>query len=235
MISLSFLNSWSKTCGSHGWILVWMNFESRMWVTKTGCEWPKLKTRFICFQNSKTEFQWQVGKLDVIVGPKSQALSHPTGHSLFFSFFLSSLLFLLSLFFFICSSFCSSSKQKSHTHRPLTLVTHTGHLHTSHSHADPSREIIGSDLRSHAEKLHQVLVLLIVAIVLVLRSSWSVKIVIHDNVGSPLETIRSRSSFFDREALLSAWGTALLEACLWFGSFFFFLKFFYYNFMVYHK
>ena len=34
-----------------------------------GCEWPKLKTSFTYFQNSKTEFQWQVGKLDEIVGP----------------------------------------------------------------------------------------------------------------------------------------------------------------------
>ena len=57
--------------------------------------------------------------------PKASALSHPTDHSLFsfylfLSFFLSSLLFFLSLFFFICSSFCFSSEQKAHTHRPLT-------------------------------------------------------------------------------------------------------------------
>ena len=130
------------------------------------------------------------------MGPKSQ--SHPTGQSLFsffllffFFFSLSSPLFFLSLFFFICSS----SEQKAHTHRPLTCMTFfllssdsTFFLFflfcsypTGHSHADPSREVIGVNLRSHIEKLHHALVLLIATIVLVLRSCQSVEIGIHSN------------------------------------------------------
>ena len=35
-----------------------------------------MKTGFTRFQNSKTEFQWQVGKLDEIVVPFTSALSH---------------------------------------------------------------------------------------------------------------------------------------------------------------
>ena len=45
-------------------------------LSKMDDEWPKLKTGFTCFQNSKTEFQWQVGKLDEIVVPFTSALSH---------------------------------------------------------------------------------------------------------------------------------------------------------------
>ena len=120
------------------------------------------------------------------MGPKSQALSHPTGHSFSLS---------LSLFFFICSSLCSSSEQKAHTHRPLTrtaffLLSSNSAFFLfflfcsypiGHSHADPSRENIGVDLQSHVEKLHHELVLLIAAIVLVLRSGRSVEIGIHSN------------------------------------------------------
>ena len=36
-----------------------------------------MKTGFTRFQNSKTEFQWQVGKLDEVVGAFANALSHP--------------------------------------------------------------------------------------------------------------------------------------------------------------
>ena len=69
----------------------------------------------------------------------------------------------------------------------LPLVTHTP------THTNPSREIIGVDLRSHAKKLHHVLVLLIVAIVLILRSSRNVEIGIHNNGGSLLEMIGNDS------------------------------------------
>ena len=78
---------------------------------------------------------------------------------LFFLFFLSFLLFFLSLFFFISSSFCFLPIQYSFIFVLLPLVTHTS------THADPSREIIGVNLRSHTEKLHHALVLLIAAIV----------------------------------------------------------------------
>ena len=144
--------------------------------------------------------------------------------SLFFFFFpLSSLLFFLSfslllyLFFFVFF-FGAKSSYSPTTH---TGHSHAGHSHADHSHADPSREIIGINLRSHVEKLHHALVLLIVAIVLVLRSGRSIEIGIHSNDGSYLETIRSGSSFFDLEALLSALGTAPLEACFLFGSYLF--------------
>ena len=36
-----------------------------------------MKTGFTRFQNSKTEFQWQVGKLDEVMGAFANALSHP--------------------------------------------------------------------------------------------------------------------------------------------------------------
>ena len=172
------------------------------WVLSHGCEWPKLKTGFTCFQNSKTEFQWQVGKLDEIVGPKVRHCHIPPitlSFLFFFSFFLYSLLIFLSLFLCIYSSFCSSSEQKAHTHRPLTWsltrrptpVTHTPT--TQCRHANPSREIIDVDLWSHAEKIHHAIILLIAAIVLVLRSGCSVEIGIHSNGGSPLETIGNDS------------------------------------------
>ena len=129
------------------------------------------------------------------MGPKSQ--SHPTGHSLFsfflfffsFLFSLSSPLFFLSLFFFICSS----SEQKAHTHQPLTriaffllssdlvffvLLPPVTHMLT---HAHPSREIIDVDLQSHTERLHHAFILLLVAIVLILQSGRSVKIGIQSN------------------------------------------------------
>ena len=109
------------------------------------------------------------------------------------------------------------------SYSPTTHIdhSHADDSHADHSHADPSREIIGIDLRSHAEKLHHALVLLIVAIVLDLRSGRSVEIGIHSNNGSSLETIRSGSSFFDLEALLSALGTAPLEARFLSGSYLF--------------
>ena len=165
------------------------------------------------------------------MGPKSQ--SHPTGHTLFsflFLFFLSSPLLFLSPFFFICSSFCSSLEQKVHTHRPLTRtafsfcflpiqcsfcsfffvllppVTHTP------THAHPSREIIGVDLRSHAEKLHHALILLIAAIVLILRFGRSVEISIHNNDLARASN-RHPQQQFDLKALLLGPGTTLLEAC----------------------
>ena len=111
----------------------------------------------------------------------------------FFSFFLffslSSPLFFLSLFFFICSS----SEQKAHTYQPLTriaffllssdlvffvLLPPVTHMLT---HAHPSREIIDIDLQSHTEKLHHTFILLLVAIVLILQSGRSVKIGIHSS------------------------------------------------------
>ena len=45
-------------------------------LSKMDDEWLKLNTGFTCFQNSKTEFQWQVGKLDEVVGLFASALSH---------------------------------------------------------------------------------------------------------------------------------------------------------------
>ena len=155
-----------------------------------------MKTHFSCFHNLYSITQWQFCNIAKIVGPKSQALSHPTGHSLslslsFFFFPLSSLLFFLSfslllyLFFFVFF-FGAKSSYSPTTH---TGHSHAGHSHADHSHADPSREIIGIDLRSHVEKLHHALVLLIVAIVLVLRSGRSIEIGIHSNDGSYLETI----------------------------------------------
>ena len=110
---------------------------------------------------------------------------------LFFLFFLSFLLFFLSLFFFISSSFCFLLIQYSFFFVLLPPVTHTS------THADPSREIIGVNLRSHAEKLHHALVLLIAAIVDIHSflsiwperrnrhpqqwSGWSIEIGIHSN------------------------------------------------------
>ena len=147
-----------------------------------------------------------------IVGPKSQCIvtSHRSLSLFFLSFFfffLSSLLFFLSLFFFICSSFCFSLEQKAHTHRPLTrtaffllsfdsvffLFCSFCSSPTSHSHANPSREIISVDLQSHVEKLHHALILLIATIVLVLRSGWSIENGIYSNSGSLLETIGNDS------------------------------------------
>ena len=80
VISLSFLFSSSKLCGSHRSTLVWISFDHgshHSKLSKMDDEWPKLKIGFTCFQNSKTEFQWQVGKLDEVVGPFASALSHP--------------------------------------------------------------------------------------------------------------------------------------------------------------
>ena len=116
--------------------------------------------------------------------------------------FLSSPLFFLSLFFFIYSFL----ERKAHTHRPLThfllssdsvfflffLFCYFCSSPTSHSHANPSRKIIGVNLWSHAEKLHHALILLIAAIILVLRSGRSIEINIHSNSGSLLETIWSK-------------------------------------------
>ena len=58
--------------------------------------------------------------------PKANALSHPTGHSLFsffffslFFFFKTFLSFSLLLYLF---SFCSSLEKKAHTHWPLTCT-----------------------------------------------------------------------------------------------------------------
>ena len=173
-------------CLDEFWIMVFVTRWFKNWWQSS-----KIKTAETCFQNSKTITQWHVHK------------------PLFF--FSPSPVFFLSLFFFIHSSFFSSSEQKTHTHRSLTctvffllsfdsvffmffLFCSFCSSPTGHSHADPSREIIGVDLWSHAEKLHHVLVLLITAIVLVLRSGRSIEIGIHSNNGSPLEKIQSRSS-----------------------------------------
>ena len=170
------------------------------------------------------------------MGPKSQCTV--TSHrslSLFFFLFLS-LFFFFNFSFFLSSSLSvfflfffrekSSYSLTTHMHRvPFAFfrfsvlfvlfppVTHTP------THADPIRKIIGVDLQSHVEKLHHALVPLLAAIELVLRSSRSVEISIHNNDGSLLETIRSRSSFFDLEALLSALGTTPLEARFFFFFF----------------
>ena len=93
--------------------------------SKKGVIVRESETHFSCFHNLYSITQWQFCNIAKIVGPKSQALSHPTGHSLSLSFFfffpfLLYFSFFLSLFFFIYSSLCSSSKQKAHTHRPLT-------------------------------------------------------------------------------------------------------------------
>ena len=110
----------------------------------------------------------------------------PTTHTLFFLFFL----------------FCSSPTDHSHTDpcRPISLCPSPFPCRKAHIHQyidEKSWEIISVNLRSHAEKLHHALVLLIAAIELVLRSGRSIKIGIHNNGGSPLETIRSGSSYVD--------------------------------------
>ena len=84
-------------------------------------------------------------------------LTSHRSHSLFFLFFLFSFPFYFSLF--LSSSFCFLPIQYSFFFVLLPPVTHTS------THADPSWEIIGVDLRSHSEKLHHALVLLIAAIV----------------------------------------------------------------------
>ena len=84
-------------------------------------------------------------------------LTSHRSHSRFFLFFLFSFPFYFSLF--LSSSFCFLPIQYSFFFVLLPSVTHTS------TPADPSREIIGVDLRSHAEKLHHALVLLIAAIV----------------------------------------------------------------------
>lgn len=60
-------------------------------------KWVIVKTHFSYFQNSYSITQWQVCNIAEIVGPKSQALSHPTCHFFFLFFFSlsSSLSFLL--------------------------------------------------------------------------------------------------------------------------------------------
>ena len=187
-------------CLDEFWIMVFVTRWFKNWWQSS-----KIKTAETCFQNSKTITQWHV-------------------HKPFF-FFPPSPLFFLSLFFFIHSSFFSSSEQKTHTHRSLTctvffllsfnsvffmffLFCSFCSSPTGHSHADPSREIIGVNLRSHAEKLHHVLVLLITAIVLVLWSGRSIEIGIHSNNRSLLEKIQSGSSIVGVEN--SSIGSSLL-------------------------
>ena len=150
---------------------------------------------------------------------------------LHFSFFLS---YSLSILLFVLlqskkliltdhshaqHSFCFLSIQCSFCSFFFVLLPLVTHMPT---HADPSREIIGVNLQSHAKKLHHALVLLIAAIVVVLRFGRSVEIGIHSNdlagalKSASTATIRSGSLF-------SVPGTTLLEACFWSRSFFFFL------------
>ena len=164
------------------------------------------------------------------MGPKSQL--HPTDHSLPLFFFFFS--FLLHFSFFLSSSLSVLLQSKkliltNHSHAQhsfcflpiqcsfflvlLPPVTHTL------THANPSREIIGINLHSHVEKLHHAFILLLVAIVLILRSGRSVEIDIHSNDllgihNNDLAGVSNRhpQQRFDLEALLSASGTALLEA-----------------------
>ena len=116
-----------------------------------------MKTHFSCFHNLYSITQWQFCNIAKIVGPKSQALSHPTGHSLSLSFFfffpfLLYFSFFLSLFFFIYSSLCSSSEQKAHTHRPLTPVTHTPVTHTLTTHTPTQVERSSASIFDHMSK-----------------------------------------------------------------------------------
>ena len=128
--------------------------------------------------------------------PKATALSYPTSHSLSLS---------LSLFFF---SICSSSEEKAHTHRPLTctaffllssnsvfflffLFCSFCSTPTSHSQTDPHQPKSRDHQRRSSitrQKAPPRARSLIAAIVLILRSSWSVEIGIHSNDGSLLET-----------------------------------------------
>ena len=103
----------------------------------------------------------------------------------------------------------------------LPPVTHTP------THTHPSWEIIGVDLRSHAEKLHHALILLIAAIVLILRFGRSVKISIHNNDLARASN-RHPQQQFDLKALLLGPGTTLLEACFWSKSSFFSFLFIYF-------
>ena len=88
-----------------------------------------MKSHFSCFQNSYSVTQWQVCNIAEIVGPKSQALSHPTSHSLFSFFFFLFFPFLLYFFYFLSSSLsvllCVLLQSKkliltNHSHRSLT-------------------------------------------------------------------------------------------------------------------
>ena len=113
--------------------------------------------------------------------------------SLFFFFFFSTFLSfspLLYLFFFKAKI---SYSPTTHTEKLIPVDHSCRKAHTHRYIDEKSREIIGVNLRSHAEKLHHALILLIAAIVLVLLSSRSVEISIHNNGGFLLETIGNDS------------------------------------------
>ena len=97
--------------------------------SKKGVIVRESETHFSCFHNLYSITQWQFCNIAKIVGPKSQALSHPTGHSLSLSFFFFSPFFSTFLSFFLSSSLsillCVLLRSKKliltdHSHRSLT-------------------------------------------------------------------------------------------------------------------
>ena len=118
------------------------------------------------------------------------SLLSPTSH---FFFFFSTFLSFSPLLYLFFSKAKISYSPTTHTEK-LIPVNHSCRKAHTHRYIDEkSREIIGVNLRSHAEKLHHALILLITAIVLVLLSSRSVEISIHNNGGFLLETIGNDS------------------------------------------
>ena len=117
------------------------------------------------------------------------SLSH---WSLFFFFFTTFLSFSLLryLFFFRAKILYSLT---THTEKLIPADHSCRKAHTHRYIDEKSQEIIGVNLRSHSEKLHHALILLVAAIVLVLLSGRSIEIGIHSNGGSLLETIGNDS------------------------------------------
>ena len=185
-----FITQYPNFVGPTASCFVWMSFHH----SKNRIKSWKMKIGFTCFHHSKSDFSGMFVNKRRLWAPKAShiplvTLSFLSFLSFFLFFSLSSPLFFLSLFFFICSS----SEQKAHTQQPLTriaffllssdslffvLLPPVTHMLT---HAHPSREIIDVDLQSHTEKLHHAFILLLVAIALILQSGRSVKIGIHSN------------------------------------------------------
>ena len=107
----------------------------------------------------------------------------------FFSTFLS--FSLLRYLFFIRAKV--SYSLTTHTEKLIPADHSCRKAHTHRYIDEKSQEIIGVNLRSHSEKLHHALILLVAAIVLVLLSGRSIEIGIHSNGGSLLETIGNDS------------------------------------------
>ena len=174
-----------------------------------------MKTHFSCFQNSYSVTQWQVCNIAEIVGSKSQALSHPTSHSLFSFFFFLFFPFLLYFFFFLSSSLSVLLQSKkliltNNSHRSLTRQSLT--RRPTPTQAERSSTSIfdhtlkSSTMRSFSSSL------LSYSFFDLVGASKLASTTTMDLRWKQLEMIRSGSLFFDLEALWSAQGTAPLEA-----------------------